>query len=372
MNTFIQQADLIAALNYVSPAIPTLGTVHLEASGKRMIVTAQSSELTMQTAIQAKTEEDGECTVSFVHLRDYINTLASEAIEFELEKKTMKLKLTQARYSATVKTADYLKPFVADMGTYDFLLDGSAVAQIGSMVGFAAALKDHNAVLTGVHLKIDEESGTVTAAATDSFRLAVLTVKLTRGAGRPRKPYIALLHAGAIRHISGRLAESERIEVTVTDNAVRFEAGPYLVIVQQIQDGHRFPDYPQIIPTRFEGGFVVMADEISRAIKTVETFSSESDNVCVLRVEPPVGEAKGFVMVGGRGESGDAVRPLVDLVSVAGETQDVRLNHKFFDDGAKAMKGHPMRIKFSGHQQPLVLGISGRDDYQYVIMPMHS
>lgn len=366
MFALVQQSNLKAALEYVRQ--PGVTLVSLTAKGNNLAVTSVTGALTLHTTIPARVEKETWCSVAHPLLLEVINLMQTEAISLSLDS-NLKLTLEQGRTKNVLKADQDFQPAIPHITDWDFAFSGDVLNQIGRYVSIAAGVNDARQMMNGVNWTIDEEAGIVEAAATDGYRLAVYEARMERKPGRPKNPYQCLIPAPTLAVLSGRFAEAENVNVKVTDKAVLFDDGVRFAAAQRIESNYF--DYKAVIPQRFAGEFVANSgDEISRAIRTVRTFASEADNVCVLKVQPPVGDAPGYVSVTGRGQSGDAVRGLIGLAFVRGDWQDTNLNYHFLDDGAKAIKEQPLEVKFSGFHTPVVLGVHGRTDYQYVIMPM--
>jgi DNA polymerase III beta subunit len=371
MITQLLPENLKAALNYVKAAASKTGLLHIEAKSSQLIITSQSSEMTLQTSVKAKVQEEGEVNLTFHTTSDYVNSLSSDTIEVKVDRNSLQTTVAQGRFSAKFKGDDQFKPIIKRAGSSDFIIAGDVLALIGSRVGFAAATNDAITVLNGVHWTVDEVKGELTAAATDGFRLSVLKVAISRTEGRPKRdPYQWLIPGKALQEICGRFASSEVVQVSGDDVRVTFDDGTYFATVQQISGANKFPEYERIIPdpSRRVGAFVVNADEVVKATKTIRPFSG-SDNICTVKVTPPA-EQRFAVVSGNDAQTGDAARPLMGLALVEGNVEPTRLNYHFLEDGAKATKGLPVELNFFAVNQPIVMRVHGNTDYRYVMMPM--
>lgn len=366
MFALVQQANLKAALEYVRQ--PGVTMVALNAKGNSMAVTSMTGALTLHTTIPARVEKETWCSVAHPLLLEVINSMQPEGINLSLDN-NLKLTLEQGRTKNALKADQDFQPAIPHITDWDFSFSGETLSQIGRYVSIAAGVNDARQMMNGVNWTVNEDSGIVEAAATDGYRLAVYEAPMERKPGRPKNLYSCLIPAPSLALISGRFAEVDNVNIKVTDKAVLFDDGVRFAAAQRIESGYF--DYKAVIPQQFSGVFVANSgDEISRAIRTIRTFAAEKDNVCVLKVQPPVGDTPGYVSVHGTGDSGDAVRGLIGLAFIKGDWQDTNLNFHFLDAGAKAVKDQPLEVKFSGFHTPVVLGVHGRTDYQYVIMPM--
>ena len=366
MFALVQQSNLKAALEYVRQ--PGVTLVSLTAKGNSLAVTSMTGAMTLHTAIPARVEKETWCSLSHPLLLEVVNLMQPEAITLTLDN-NLKLTLEQGRVKNVIKADQDFQPATPHITDWDFSFSGDVLNRIGRYVAIAAGVNDARQMMNGVNWTVDEESGIVEAAATDGYRLAVYEAKMERNPGRPKNPYQCLIPAPSLTWLSGRFAEAENVNIKVTDKAVLFDDGVRFAAAQRI-DATYF-DYKAVIPQQFSCVFVTNSgDEISRAIRTIRTFAAEKDNVCVLKVQPPVGDAEGYVSVHGTGDSGDAARGLIGLTFIKGDWQGTNLNLHFLDAGAKAVKEQPLEVKFSGVHTPVVLGVHGRTDYQYVIMPM--
>ena len=134
-----------------------------------------------------------------------------------------------------------------------FSVDAAALSNaVGKVLPFVS--KDESRpVLTGVLVSFSE--GSVTMAATDSYRLGCNTQRLegaVAAAGTAVVPGRALKEAARLANLVG---EDGQIEVALTENAAMFRAKG-LTLTTRLIDGN-FPEYEKLLPNDFAETFTV-------------------------------------------------------------------------------------------------------------------
>ena len=372
-----ERDDLLEAVQFASRAIsnratlPVLSGLRIEASEKGVVtVAATDLELTMETSFKAGVDEPGKTIVPGRLFGEMSRSLATGQVtvgggEGEIE-------IGSGRGNFRVKALapdDYpALPIEArdDAGTDTVVvrMDASLLATALSQVVRSASGDESRQVLTGVLWEL--ESGAVTLAATDSYRLGVRNLKVDGGPAEVRK---VILPARALGELGRALqGGSGTIVATVKENLVAFaipaagegSGGGESVIGSRFIEGE-FPNYRQLIPQGYPNSLTVEREALLEVTKRVGLLAQNNlpvklqlgSELEVSAHTPDVGEGQEVIDAEYQGE------PLV-----------IAFNPQFLHDGASAIQSDKIVVEVSDGLKPAVLRGEGDEDYTYLLMPV--
>ncbi len=377
MQVSVLQESLAKGLNTVRRAVavrnplPVLGNILLASDGGRLKLAATNLELGITAWVGAKIEEDGAITVPASTFADLVGTLPPDQIQITLDKETQTLNLACGPAVANIKGISAeefpLMPVAEEDGVFKMAPD-----KLGDMIdqtAFAAATDSSRPILTGVLTQF--EGQTLTMAAADGFRLAVRTAELAEPVQEPLTLIVPAKALLEVARISGDGEGDVGLSAPEGRNQVLFQMAD-THMVSQLVDG-TFPDYEQIVPKHYTTRSVLDTRALLAACKRAEIFARESSNTVRLQIEPGDTDPNlvpGTLTVRATSqETGDNQE--VVTASVEGEAMEVAFNVRYLIDALTVIGTEKVALETAGSSSPGVLRPVGRDDYTYVIMPMH-
>ncbi len=368
------QENLARGLGIVGRAVatrstlPILGHIKLETDEGRLKLSATNLEIGIHCWIGAQVHEEGATTVPARLLSDFVNSLPPDRIDMDLNTRTQALHLRCARFTANIKGLDAQDfPLIPTAGgDRRIQIDPELLREMISQVAFAAATDESRPILTGVLVTFAD--GVLTMAAADGFRLSVRTEPI---GGPPVGPLEVIIPARALNELSRVLGDqTEPVEVTVTANQVVFHMTT-VELVSRLIEG-RFPDYRQIIPTRYDIRARMSTPELLKAVRIAALFARDAANVVRLELTPGPAETPGRVIVASSADQvGDNVGE-VDAI-IEGEASVIAFNAKFLIDvlGAMGVGTEEVALEMTTSSSPGVFKPVGKEGFLHVIMPMH-
>jgi DNA polymerase III subunit beta len=350
-------------------ALPVLSNILLATDGGRLKLAATNLELGITCWVNAKVEEEGAVTVPASTLADLVSTLPPDQVNIKLDPDSHTITLTCGATTANIKgiNADEF-PLMPETEIEDAIhLPPDAMREMIHQTALAAATDNSRPILTGVLTKF--EGHTLTMAAADGFRLAVRTADLSQGVD---ESFTLIIPAKALNEVARAGGDVEG-EISLTApggrNQVLFQMDG-VQIVSQLVDGN-FPAYEQIIPRGHSTRSVVQTSELLRACKRAEIFARESANTVRLNIEPGESElTPGTITVRATSqETGD--NQVVITASIEGSPVEVAFNVRYLIDALNVIDTEQVALETNSSSSPGVVRPVGRDDYTYVIMPMH-
>ncbi len=367
------QENLAKGLSVVSRAVasrstlPVLGNILIATDNARLRLSATNLELGITCWIGAKIEEEGSITLPAKTLVDLVNTLPQDHVQMTLTTRTQTVHLQCGRIRSSIKGIDAQEfPAIppADLDTAIQLNVEDLRDMIGAVI-FAAATDEARPILTGVLAKID--GGNVTLAASDGFRVAERTAHLSTPAP---EPITAIIPARALAEL-GRVINAEDpvyMHLPPGRGQVIFHHGSVELVSQLIEGS--FPAYQNIIPKSYKTRAVVSTDEFRKACKSSDIIAREAAHTTRLKIRPGEELTPGYVTISATAaETGDNVAEMDAMVE--GEPVEVAFNVKYLVDVLGIIDTPNVALETSSATSPGVIRPVGRDDYVYVVMPMH-
>ncbi|MDQ3328361.1 MAG: DNA polymerase III subunit beta [Chloroflexota bacterium] len=366
------QDNLNRGLSVVSRAVsarstlPILGNILLSTDNGRLKLAATNLELGITTWIGAEVEQEGTITIPARLLTDFVNTLPSEKVIIEVTG-GHKVRVSAGHSSADIHGMDAedfpVIPTVTDEPTVK--IEPGLLKEMISQVAFAAASDDSRPVLAGVLVKF--ESGNLTMAAADGFRLAVKEHEVEVDTTE----ISVIVPAKALDALARLIGDAEeKVEITVTPNRSQILFHSENVdIISRLVDGN-FPNYTQIVPKQHETRTVVDTQEFLRATRRAFIFARDSQNVVRLQLEPGDDLTPGRILITATAaEMGSGEDELQATIEGAGG--QIAFNAKYLADVLAVVTTGQVALETQTANAPGVIKPIGNGSYTHVIMPMH-
>jgi DNA polymerase-3 subunit beta len=347
--------------------LPITNNVLLSAEAGRLKLVATNLEMAISCWIGAKIEEEGSITVPARLLTEFVSSLPSDTIAINLSPQTKTLGLKCARFEARISGVD-AKDFPPIPSIDDGIttkIEVEALRQGINQVVFAAATEESRPVLTGVDAQF--EGGTLTLAAADGFRLAVLKLPITNSVSQKTEAIIPARTLAELNRLIGD--EEETVDITLNPNKsqVLFRLKSVELVSQLVQG--TFPNYSQLIPKSYNTRVIVNKDDFLRATKTASIFARDGSGIVRLVVTPGSELNPGKISVSARSEEiGDDVGEID--ATVEGDDSKIAFNGKYLTDVLSVLKEAQVALETTSPSSPGLIRPVGVDNYTHVVMPM--
>jgi DNA polymerase-3 subunit beta len=208
-------------------------------------------------------------------------------------------------------------------------------------------------VLTGILVQF--AGGTLTMAATDSYRLAVKETELSGKA----PDLEAIVPGRALTELARIASAGDSIDVGVHENQVVFGTEGFWLTTRRI-DG-QFPNYRQLLPEQFEHELTLPRTEL---LEVVRRASVMIQRATPLQLRFAEGEITVIARTHEVGESQESMP-----APYSGETLEIGFNADFLREGLESVDGDDIRFKLISPLRPAVLQGDG-DEFTYLVMPI--
>jgi DNA polymerase-3 subunit beta len=363
---------LLEAVQFASRAIsnratlPVLAGLRIEAreSGD-VVVAATDLELTMQTAFHAGVDEPGRSIVPGRLFGEMARSLGSGGVSLAAGEGEVEIGSGRGQFRVKTLAADDYPALPVDDASVDgerVVVDAGALGVALSQVIRAASGDESRQILTGVLWEI--ESGTLTLAATDSYRLAVSTLEMSGSVADRKRVVVPARALGELgRALQGTSGE---VVATVKDNLVSFaidptgEASGRSLIGSRFIEGE-FPNYGQLIPEGYQNSLTVDREALLDVSRRVGLLAQNNLPV-KLRLDAELEISAHTPDVGEGQEVLDA--------EYQGERLVIAFNPHFLNDGASAIQNQRVVLEAADGLKPAILRGEGDDSFTYLLMPV--
>lgn len=352
--------------------LPILSNVLVRADKGGLKLISTNLEMTITCHVRGKVEQEGEYTVPSKLFFDYVNLLPNERVDVDLFDDAISVVCGRAKTKMKGIGASEF-PLVPPVETdVQYSVSVSEFKSALGRVLFAAATNEARLELAGAYMAFHGQAGgqgTLTMAATDSYRLAENVMKISSGSDQARDvivPQRTLAEWNRVMSIFKDDVEAPpAVEIGLSNNQIVFRYGSVELSSPIIEK--TYPDYRQIIPTSAKSEIEVERSALVQAVKTASLFSKTGLFDITLNVLPESEEVELSATDASRGEN--AVRLPAKLT---GEANTITLNFRFLLDGVNAIDSSSVVLKVIDGGNPAVIAPADMPDvnYQYVVMPI--
>jgi DNA polymerase-3 subunit beta len=284
-----------------------------------------------------------------------------------LNVRTQSLNVRGGAFVNDVKCIDAQEfPIIPQADLSDGLnLNVADLREMIDQVVFTAATDDARPILTGVLVKVENNS--VTFAATDGFRLSVRTAQLS---ARVPEPVTAIVPARALAELA-RVAGDQEEAAVMTMPPGRGQVIFHLKdveLVSQLIEG-AFPDYNNIIPKSYATRTVMTTAAFLKACKAADIFARENAHTARFKVSPGGELQPGTVEITAQAAETGSNEAKLDA-TVEGNGVEIAFNVKYLVDVLNVLPTQNVALETNQSTSPGVLRPVGQDDLLYVVMPM--
>lgn len=349
--------------------LPILNNVLIKADNGDICLISTDLEMGIVCKIRGKIDEIGEYTISAKLLSDYVSLLPNQKIN--LEKKDNSLQIKCNNYKTVIKgqeADDY--PLIPQIEKNIFFkVNVGEFKKALSQVIFAVSNTNTRIELSGVLFLFNKNE--LVLASTDSFRLSEKKVTIKTNLKTddgikiivPGKTLQELIRILSV--VKDEETDKQENEITfyVSENQILFTINDIDLISRLIEG--QYPDYKQIIPTKYETRAVINKKEFISAIKASSIFSKSGVND--INLDFPKEQEK-LIISSTSALTGENITELESKID--GKDNGIVVNYKYLLDGVNSIESDNIVIEIIDNNTPCILKPENSNDSIYLIMPI--
>ena len=341
--------------------LPALSGVLLEAIDGTLVCRATDLEVAAEITIPVQIERPGRVLLPGRLLAQLVARFPDQPVQIDASADRVEITCGRASFRVRAMQAEDFPTLASPADDAPRgVVKADAFARLVSQVARAASTDEGRPVLTGVSLVASE--GSLTAAATDSYRLAVRSLRWEDAVeGAALVPSRSLQEAAkAASEVGGS------VTIVLEDGQVSFLFGGRRLTTKLIEGS--FPNFRALLPDAFETSVVVERAALVEALQRVSIVAMGQANTPVTLTF----EEGQVDLQATNQETGDAAEALP--AEVEGPGLSIAFNPTFLLAGLEATGTERIRIELRDGLKPAVLkphtDDDQVDDLTYLLMPM--
>ncbi len=344
-------------------SLPVLNNVLIVAQDNFLNLISTNLETTIKLWILSKVIKKGKAIALVRLFSGFISSLPEEKVIIEEKDHNLHIECGSVKTKIQSQNPEDF-PIIPEFKDLDSMeIENKSFCASLSKIADIASPSQSRPEISGVYFSFFKD---IKIVATDSFRLAEKVIALEKPT---KKEYSFILPKDAAKDIINILGDKEGpLKIYFSSNQVLFELlmedskHPKVQVISRLIEG-QYPNYQEIIPSKFKTQITLKKDEFLGQIKAASFFSGKTNELKI-----SAGAGKGleiFTQSAGVGEFKSFVQATVE-----GEPIEISFNHKYLTDGLLNMGSSEITLNLSKEDGPCAIRPVGDSSYIYVVMPI--
>lgn len=356
----------LAIANKIIPSktpLVVLEGVKIEAIDNKLILTTTDLENEFKAYINCEVFSEGSFILPSKDLYKIVSRL--DYPEIQIETNENKCIISSLGFKAELSIIEESEYPEIDFGEFkdSIALDSEVFENAINYVVYASSYpEDSNPVFAGILFEINGDK--INFVATDGSQLALYTCSYKSKSKINDCKFIV-----PVKSLNAVIKELENeVSISFNENSVSFsyevEFGKVIVSSKLIEGN--FPEYKDVIPSKFKTSFNINKKTFLNAIKRVSILSKskELSGVIIFDIH------KNKVIIQSiESEIGSAQEEIV-INNFKGEPLNVAFNSKFLEDMLSKIKEEELVLSFIDSESPLKCEIVDSNEFLYLLMPV--
>jgi len=370
MKVNLSTVYLEKALSVANKIIPSktplnvLEGVKIEAIDNQLILTTTDLENEFKAFINCEVFSEGSVIIPSKELFKIISKIDYPEIQLELEEN--KLIINSLGFKAELTTISEGEYPELEFGDFEdsIVLNSEDFENAINYVVYASSYpEDSNPVFAGILFEIEDNK--INFVATDGSQLAFYSLNY-KSSKTKEVNYKLIVPVKSLNAVIKEL--DQEVSIGFNQNSISFsydtEYGK-IVINSKLIEGN-FPEYKEVIPSKFKTSFNISRKPFLNAIKRVSLLSKSKELSGVIIFD--ISKNK-LVIESIESEIGKAKEELV-ISNFKGEPLNIAFNSKFLEDMLNKIKEDELKLSFIDSDSPLKCELENKEEFLYLLMPV--
>ncbi len=324
-------------------------------------IIATDNEMAVRTQIDASADSDFSFTANGKKLSGIIKELPDEDISLTInESMVINIKSSNIKGSYTFYGTDSSEypqlPEINNENSVD--IDQAVFKEMIKKVIYAAATDTIKPVFNSIYI-VSEKPGTITAIATDSRRLSMITREINTEAFIGDGIIIPLK---TINEVYKLLSNSGSCKISFDSKQCYFKINETEIISRVIEG--QFPNYKQIIPKEYSHKSIIETSKILDSVKRAMIFTREPANKIIMTLNKDILQIEANTPELGQAE---------EELSIESDNKEkifLGINAHFLFDTLKQIDSTSFICGITGQMSPVTIIPENDKNFISVIMPI--
>jgi DNA polymerase-3 subunit beta len=362
-----QGLSKVQAIAGQATSLPILKNIFLQAKNGSLKLKATDLEIGITAQIRGKVEKEGSVTVEAKIISSFVALLPQDRVTLAGVEKGLAVEGGSHKIKINSLSAEDFPVIPKVDKTKGFKLDSVEIKKALAQILPAVSLDSTRPEINGVYWSV--ESGILTLAGTDSYRLAQrkLGIREKLGNGKNKGDFqgFFIVPLRTVKELIRIIDdETKAVDVYVSENQVLFVCGS-TEIVSRLVEGE-YPDYQQIIPSSYNLKFSLNKEDFVKAVKISGLFAEVGTNSVSLELDP-----KARHLAISSATSMGEERSDLELDIQGEEALKIIFDYRYLLDGLNSIEDEVVVFSATGQASPTMLKPqSEQEQFLCVVMPI--
>ena len=358
------KSELLKGVSTVAKAVPTKTTITIleciliDASGDDIKLTANNTELGIETVIEGSIEESGIVAIDAKILTEMVRKLPDSdvTVKTDISFKTV-IECGNARFDIIGKSGEdfsYLPNVHRDECVE---ISKHTLRDVINQTIFSIAENENNKVMTGELFKINDNILTVISL--DGHRISTRNITLNKSYSKNEVIIPGKTLKEVVKIIGGDMEDT--VKMYFTSNHAIFEFDETVVVSRLIEG--KYLDVERMLTNDYETRVIIKKRELFDSIDRSTLLVKEGDKKpIIINIMDDVMELKINSFIGSMNEKIDIEKEGKDIM--------IGFNPKFFIDALRVIDEEDISLYFVNSKSPCFIR-DEENSYNYLILPVN-
>ena len=364
MKILCPKSELLKSINSVSKAVsakttmPILGCILIHTRENRILMTANDSELGIETEVTGSIDELGSIAIEAKLFSEIIRRLPDAIVQISADESNMvQILCEKSKFSVPGRNPEEFSHMPEVEKSLFLKISALTLKSIIAQTIFSAAESSGNIIMSGE--LFEQEYGRLRIASLDGHRISIRNVELKE----QYEPVSAIIPAKTLNELSKILPDSSDCEVTVyfTVNLILFEFESTKVVSRLIEG--KYFNLDSMLMHQFEMKITVNKKDFAASLDRAMLLVRESDR------KPLVLDITDDTMeISMRSAYGEMLEDIP--VEKTGKDMKIGFNPKFLSDAIRVIDDENIDIYMIRPNAPCFIK-DAQESYIYMILPVN-
>ncbi|MDO4670183.1 MAG: DNA polymerase III subunit beta [Aerococcus sp.] len=351
---FVEHLSNVQRAISTKTTIPVLTGVKIAVTNDSIILTGSDATLSIEIVIDANEEKNGitiEETGSVVlasrFFGDIVRKLPEDMMTLEVHDEVQTIVRSGESVFKLLGTSGSEYPRLPEIDNdYTFEIPADLFKRVVNYTIVSVSNQEIRPIFTGIHFEIGHDQ--LKAVATDSHRLSQRVVPLESPKALKADNFIVNIPGRSLLELTRIVADSDTIEMMVTDNQVLFKSGA-TYLYSRLLEGN-YPNTENLLPREHQTQITLAANEFLGAIERALILSHQGKNN-VVRLNITDDEV---ILNSRSSEVGDVTEKL-EVTQHDGAELSIAFNPDYMREALRTFGSQEIVLRFQSAGTPFIL-----------------
>lgn len=346
--------------------IPILNCIKFDLTKDGLTLISTDNEIVIKTFIDKKNieeiERSGSIVVSGKYIYDIIRKLPNVSINIEeIIDSKISIYTTESSFNLNCNNVHDFPEIEFEESHDPIITTVEIFKNLILQTSFATSVQESRPVLTGINFTI--ENNILSCTATDSYRLAKKTIKLSKNYQETQNIIIPTKNLIELTRLFS--SDEDLVEMHIFSNKVIFKHGTIVLLTKLING--TYPDVSKLIPIDFTLAITANLNNLYNCIDRAALLTNEADKNTI-KLESKNNQITLFSNIPEIGN----VEEKLEITKNSENNIKIAFSSKYMLEALKALNSDNVELLFNGDIKPIILKKPEDDSLIQLILPIRT